>query len=63
MIYRKELMQLQIRETCKKWKDAPLGVQLGKRNTTLIKLPKPQKRLFKKIVKGKANYNDYKLVK
>lgn len=48
MIYRNELSQLQIRE--------------GKRKI-LIKLPKPQKRLFKRIVSGKAEYNDYKLVK
>jgi len=48
MVYRVELMQLQIRE--------------GKRKI-IIKLPKPQKRLFKRIVSGKAEYNDYKLVK
>ena len=47
LIYRNELMMLQVKEN----------------NKTLIKLPKPQKRLFKKIVAGKGKYNDYKLVK
>lgn len=47
MIYRSELWNVQVR---------------GK-NKTLIKLPKPQKRLFKRIVSGKGDYNDYKLVK
>ena len=48
MVYINELMQLQIKEEKRK---------------ILIKLPKPQKRLFKRIVSGKTNYNDYKLVK
>jgi hypothetical protein len=48
MVYRVELMQLQIKEEKRK---------------ILIKLPKPQKRLFKKIVSGKGQYNDYKLIK
>lgn len=30
---------------------------------TLIKLPKPNKRLFNKILRGKGNYNDYYLIK
>ncbi len=47
MIYKNELMMLQIKEE----------------NKTLIKLPKPQKRIFKRIVKGKGVYNDYTLVK
>lgn len=51
MIYRNELMKLRIKNT-----------ELGK-TKTLIKLPKPQKRLFKGIVSGKGKYNDYKLVK
>lgn len=46
-IYRSHIFEVQIRES-KKW---------------LIKLPKPQKRLFKRIVSGKGEYNDYKLVK
>jgi hypothetical protein len=51
MIYSNELVQLQIKE------------KKNKNYTTLIKLPKPQKRLFKKIVSGKGEYIDYKLVK
>jgi hypothetical protein len=51
MIYNNELAQLQIRQ------------YNGKSYKTLIKLPKPQKRLFKKIVSGKGDYIDYKLVK
>lgn len=51
MIYRNELMMIQIKEI----KD--------NKSTTLIKLPKPQKRLFKKIISGKGKYNDYKLIK
>jgi len=51
MIYSNELGQLQIKNrTASGWH-------------TLIKLPKPQKRLFKRIVNGKGNYNDYKLVR
>lgn len=46
-IYKNELSQVQIKEKSK-W---------------LVKLPKPQKRLFKRIVSGKGEYNDYKLVK
>ena len=51
MIYANELAQLQIKE------------KKNKNYTTLIKLPKLQKRLFKKIVSGKGDYIDYKLVK
>jgi hypothetical protein len=51
MIYRNELMQLQIKE------------HNNGKFKTLIKLPKPQKRLFKRIVSGKGQSNDYKLVK
>lgn len=47
MIYRSEIWAVSIKENGK----------------TIIKLPKPQKRLFKKIVKGKGEYNDYKNVK
>lgn len=57
-IYANELAQLQIKEAKVKLSGKPM---LG--YVTLIKLPKPQKRLFKKIVSGKGGYNDYKLVK
>jgi len=51
MIYANELSMLQIQENVDgKWKK-------------LIKMPKPQKRLFKRIVSGKGQYNDYNLVK
>jgi len=58
MIYKNELAQLQIKESKAKLSGKPMSGY-----TTLIKLPKPQKRLFKRIVSGKAEYNDYKLVK
>lgn len=51
MIYANELMSLQIKE------------RVDKNYKTVIKLPKPQKRLFKRIVNGKGKYNDYQLVK
>lgn len=51
MVYTNELMQLQIKEGAN-----------GKYKT-IIKLPKPQKRVFKGIVSGNEKYNDYKLVK
>lgn len=47
MIYRSEIGQVKIKE----------------KDKILINLPKPQKRIFKKIVKGKGEYNDYKLIK
>lgn len=47
MFYRSHLWQTTVKENGKK----------------LIKLPKPQKRLFRGIVSGKDKYNDYKLVK
>ena len=47
MIYRSELWDAQVKDKGK----------------TLIELPKPQKRLFKKIVSGKGEYTDYKKVK
>jgi len=47
MIYRSEIWQVSVKENDKQ----------------LIKLPKPQKRLFKKIVSGKGDSGDYKLVK
>lgn len=53
MIYRNELMQLQIKES-----KAKLLGKLMSGYTTLIKLPKPQKRLFKRIVSGKGQSND-----
>lgn len=58
MIYRNELMSLQIKESTGTLLEKPM-----KGYTTLIKLPKPQKRLFKRIVNGKGEYEDYKLVK
>jgi hypothetical protein len=51
MIYANELSMLQI-------KDLKL-----KNYVTLIELPKPQKRLFKRIVSGKGTYGDYDKVK
>lgn len=51
-IYRGELAFLQIKDSKSKG-----GY------TTLIKLPKPQKRVFKRIINGKGGYNDYKLIK
>lgn len=47
MVYRSHLWETQVKDGRK----------------TIIKLPKPQKRLFKKIVSGKADYVDYRLVK
>lgn len=58
MVYVNELAQLQIKESKAKLAGKPMSGY-----TTLIKLPKPQKRMFKGIVSGKAKYNDYKLVK
>ena len=58
MIYANELAQLQVKESKAKLSGRPMSGY-----TTLIKLPKPQKRLFKRIVSGKGEYNDYKLVK
>lgn len=51
MIYYNELHQLQVKE------------HNNGKFKILIKLPKPQKRLFKRIVSGKGQSNDYKLVK
>jgi hypothetical protein len=51
MVYRSEIWNIQIKEKQKV------------KYSSLIKLPKPQKRLFKRIVKGKGDYNDYKLIK
>lgn len=45
-IYRSELMMLQIKEVRK----------------ILIKLPKAKKRVFSRILKGRGEYNDYKLI-
>jgi hypothetical protein len=58
MIYRDELSMLQIKESKAKLLGKPMSGY-----KTLIKLPKPQKRLFKRIVSGKGQYNDYQLVK
>ena len=38
------------------------GSQIKSGKKVLVELPKPQKRLFKRIVRGNGNYNDYKLV-
>ena len=51
MIYANELNMLQIKD------------KKDKNYITLIKLPKVQKRLFKRIISGKGEYVDYKLVK
>lgn len=45
------------------YKDELSYIQVKEKHKWLVKLPKPQKRLFKRIVSGKGNYNDYKLVK
>jgi hypothetical protein len=37
-------------------------VQTKQGRKILVKLPKPQKRLFKRIIRGNGNYNDYKLI-
>ena len=50
-IYKNELMMLQIKEKVNTYR------------RTLIHLPKPQRRLFKRIVQGKGEYKDYELVK
>lgn len=50
--YRNMIMRLQITEKL-----------AGKKRKILVKLPKPQKRLFKRIVSGKGVYEDYKLVR
>ncbi len=51
MIYNSEIHMTQTKE------------KVNKNYKWLIKLPKPQKRLFKRIVSGKGQYNDYNLVK
>lgn len=50
LMYRSEIMMIQIREKVKT------------KYRSIVKLPKPQKLLFKKIIKGKGEYSDYKLV-
>lgn len=45
-IYRSELIMLQIKDDRK----------------TLIKLPNPKNRVFSRILKGKGEYSDYKLI-
>lgn len=45
-IYKSEIMMLQIRDDKK----------------VLVKLPKEKKRVFSRILKGKGEYNDYKLI-
>lgn len=51
MIYRNQIRQVAVRE------------KVGEKYKQTVKLPNPQKRLFKRIVSGKGEYNDYKLVK
>lgn len=51
MIYYNELMSIQVKDTS------------GDKYKTLVKLPKPQKQLFKRIVRGNFKYNDYNKVK
>ena len=51
MMYKNEIHMTQTRE------------KINKNYQWLIKLPKPQKRLFKRIVNGKGEYNDYNSVK
>lgn len=44
LVYRSEIMMLQIKE------------KKGKRYKAIIKLPKPEKRVFNRILKGKGRY-------
>lgn len=50
-IYRSIICDVQIKE------------QKGERYYKLIELPKPQKRLFKRIIKGNGRFSDYYLIK
>lgn len=49
LIYRNEIMMLKIKE------------KKGKRYKSIIKLPKPEKRVFNRILKGKGKYTDYEI--
>lgn len=50
MIYRNEIFMIQVKD------------KIGKKWTNIIDLPKPKKRVFKRIVSGNGKYNDYKLI-
>lgn len=50
MIYKSQIMMVQIKE------------KVNKNYKWLVKLPKPQKRLFNRIVKGTWDFNDYKKI-
>ena len=50
LLYRSEIQMVQIRE------------KRGKRYYFLVKLPNPKKKVFERILKGKGEYNDYKLI-
>jgi hypothetical protein len=50
MVYRSELFGLQVRE------------KVNKRYRWIVGLPKPKKRIFKRILKGDTSYDDYKLI-
>lgn len=50
IIYRSEISMVAIRE------------KKGERYYPLVKLPKPKKKLFKRIIKGKGVYDDYKAI-
>lgn len=46
--YRSEIIMIQVKE------------KVGKKWKTLVKLPKPKKRLFNRIFRGNGRYEDYK---
>lgn len=50
LIYCSELMMIQIKE------------KVGKKWKYLIKLPKPKKQIFNRILRGNGKYEDYKLI-
>lgn len=39
-----------------------INKQIGNKWITLIKLPKPKKRVFNRIIRGNGRYEDYKLI-
>lgn len=50
LIYRSEIMSIQIKE------------KLGEDYVSIIQLPEPNQPLFERIIAGRAEYSDYKLV-
>ena len=58
-LYRGHLCVLKIKELPSKYKNLPLEEQVEKRYSTIVKLPKPKVRLFKKIIGGRGEFNDY----